>query len=79
MISIYFPVLGAGWAPAVLETFQEIDFFREAQQTIFLDALNLQDYYIAGTVDLNRDAFGTHYNATPSGNLSVISLCFMSL
>ena len=66
MISIYFPVLGAGWAPAVLETFQEIDFFREAQQSAFLFGNNIQEYYIASTVDLNPR--GLHLNAVPSGN-----------
>ena len=74
MISMYIPVLGPGWAPAVLETFQEIDFLREAQQPSFLNfgsrVNHLQPYYITSTVDLNRDRFGNHFDATPSGNFS---------
>ena len=68
MIPLFFPVLGAGWSPAVLETFREIDFFRAAQQSSFLYGNNIDFYYISGTVDLNFNSFSNHFNATPSGN-----------
>ena len=66
MTSIYFPVLGAGWAPVVLETFQEIDFLRVADNATPLTSITIEHYYIASTVDLNYK--GLHLNATPSGN-----------
>ena len=66
---MYFPDLGPGWAPAFLETFQEIDLIREAQNKHF-NSENLQKYFIAGTVDMNdRDLSDVtnHCNAAASG------------
>ena len=73
MISVYLAVLGAGWSPAVLETFQEIDLIRAAQR--LNHRLDLNDYYIGGTVDLSNESdFPEHVNATPSGNYRQIWL-----
>ena len=62
-MSLYFSDLVPGWTPAVLETFQEIDLIRAAQNRFF-NQQNIQYYFIAGTVDMNNLGYPNRCNAT---------------
>ena len=74
IILFFFPGrLGAGWAPAVLNSQVELDFIKEAQKGLSHD----RSYWIGGSTDSGAGSnitFSNYNTNSNGGNLTVICL-----
>ena len=63
----FFPEIGKGWAPAVLDTQEEFDFIRIGQKTF----TNSAPYWIGGSTNEPNDTTDyTKYIANNSGTIT---------
>ena len=62
----FFPEIGEGWAPAVLDTQEEFDFIKEGQKTF----KNSEPYWIGGSTNQNDKITYTEYIANNLGTIT---------